>query len=701
MANLLRRPRPSRLQLPQSSPTGGHRGGGGFQPLWNGQLGATGVPTINAHATRGDTADDVIRNQGGLSPGFGPTGINDLYSKTAVPGWQALQNEKDMASPPSRNNPNGGNNPGAADNMARIRQDKGLNLFNQAQGGRDINNQADMIGRAGAPSNWGDDLSLELPAADKGGSILPIHDALGGPPLGGAISPNAGHMGAPVSLDALRVAGGNPVGGGATFPGGTTLGIGSPQMLGAMGYADGGEEHDTPMATVAEKEPEYMFNNDGTMERFDKPTLLQGHKPGVIIPGHEITRLVARYRRPPKDVATVAFDDGGMMADNDDSGNGATPLAYKRGGSLMAGPKEKKPLMKVSGYDDGGVMDPRQSNARWTDTKSRLLNLLTDAAKKAGKTDELTSLLSYANKNRDSLSRYKILGLLNLKGNEDAAQVLGLKPNEEVGEKGLDVDSLLDALTQDTNLVNQGIKLSREGDVDTSRVPTRDQLPAFVPPQSRPLQIPKANPFAPLSQAAPAVIPAIAAPATPVFGGDDSTGENAPAPPESVLDSSGDGDVPVTPAKPALQQPGFRRSRMLHSWEEPGFTIADRAEAGRSAVTEGKALQGMGMSLRSHPTDSPIPSYADPNSQRMVADQLGVQPSVETEQNRLAVQRAHPPSKPFVDPQTGEITPLGQEAIETGGVAMSVPPPMPRGMKAYDKGGLMGGGPKKRKPLML
>ncbi len=528
---------------------GGRGYGGGYPYGGGGGYGMAQPMRINAKPTMAATADDVIRQQGGLSPSYGPTGINSTYGPQSVGALDRLQDSKFIAE--------NQNNPQRADDLEKAQQAESMGFKPVAQGITDNVNAANILGKTGQQATapqW------TPPPVPSGTTVTP--DA--------AYAPGS----APSSLMAPFQATANDRGGNATTKG-------KPNV-----------------ATVAEKEPEYDFKASGQVQRFDHPSLLVNPEPGVIVPNHDLQKFLQKFKHPSHDTATVAlpnnvthdpaFASGGMLGGGmampstpapsipgalptGPGGNSFTVMAhaaptvriatpgqpgtvggpaYDRGG-VIGGDQELQSFLKARAFDEGGdtTEQARQNavNQTWTTAKSGLKD-------KILKTVPHDVALRYLNDIRTNPGNPLVLhsSVNNLLGSGDAgmgdaSSVYGLPP-------GTNMEGLLQALAQDPSTYGSTslkpsapISPNFPDDIDNY-----DNLTPSVAPTPTPVV---GNPTAP-----PAPVTATPSPVI--------------RPPASVYQ----------PTPPALQQ--FMGRRSLHSWETPGNTLADRYAAGKAAVAE-------------------------------------------------------------------------------------------------------------------
>lgn len=527
---------------------------------------------INARPTAAPTADDVIRRQGGLAPSYGPTGINGIYEPDQhVGAWERLQNSMARA--------NGA--PAIASEQ---------NLANKQQW-----NEADRLERANQLTGMGGAQNTQeaqnLQGAQNFTDQARARDQAQADP---ATAANAA----------------------AKAVGDTMANFQMPAFKRGGGITPG-------MATVAEKEPEYEFEDSGKVDRFDKPTLLSNPPPGVVVPNHALQHFLQGYRHPSKDVSQVAlpqrdnvthdskfpaFDRGGLMpigmgtngmggmAGLDAPVPGAVPDG-KGGFNVMMDPvapirymtRGPQPVggQTVEAFDKGGNVrsfDPRQADQTWTGAKAKLLDSLVRGSKDPTR---LATLLDRAGGTdyAADLARRELLHTIDVDPEESAEKRTGIP----VGVEGLSMMDLMRVLGQDRGLLESSIKLGKDGDVTVAppKVPAKyddynagnNALVASPPVSSAPAQVDytqrgDAGDTAGADQGGnqnPTVAPTTPAPVTP--------------------------QAPVAPYRPypTVNQP---LRRFLQSWENPAELAAGRA-IGAERFAGSLASRGLGYKLNS------------------------------------------------------------------------------------------------------
>lgn len=219
---------------------------------------------IDAHAVPAATADDVIKRQGGLSPSYGPSGINDLYNRAKDSAFDKLQQSRVRAQ--------SGDSQGA-DMLEKAQQAQGMGFGDIARGIRNNVAARDTLGQVGGGNQ----------NADVGDAI------------------NQGLMDAPVGY----------------YPPTTYDPSVVPEWddstLNAEAASKGGMSDGNPIVT-GEKGPETKFNQDGSIEQIDQPTVMQHPKPGVIVPNPRLQAFLKRFMHPPEDMAKVKmYANGGEV----------------------------------------------------------------------------------------------------------------------------------------------------------------------------------------------------------------------------------------------------------------------------------------------------------------------------------------------------------------------------------------------------
>lgn len=518
---------------------------------------------INARPTAAPTADDVIRRQGGLAPSYGPTGINGLYEPDQhVGAWERLQNSMARA--------NGA--PAIASEQ---------NLANKQQFG----NEADRLERANQLTGMGGAQNTQeaqnLQGAQNFTDQARARDQAQADP---ATAANAA----------------------AKAVGDTMANFQMPAFKRGGGITPG-------MATVAEKEPEYEFEDSGKVDRFDKPTLLSNPPPGVVVPNHALQHFLQGYRHPSKDVSQVAlpqrdnvtrdpkfpaFDRGGLMpigmgtngmggmAGLDAPVPGAVPDG-KGGFNVMMDPvapirymtRGPQPVggQTVAAFDEGGLTDPSKSPARWTEAKSKLLNVLVNKFK--NNPEDLVS--RFANYKRPSgipddyeLDANNIREMLRKAGiNRDQSVKDAFGVN--VGPEGMTVYQLAHALAQDKGLLNKSLKVNSEGDVETKPVATTH--PDSAPSAPKLLDEGDVTGMGDASTTQSLATVATPSPTTPTV-----------APATAPV-------TPTTPVAPYQPYPTVNQPlrRFLQSWENPAELAAGRA-IGAERFADSLASRGLG-----------------------------------------------------------------------------------------------------------
>lgn len=228
-------------------------------------------PRINAKATLAETGSDVIKRQGGLSPSYGPSGINDTYNTGGIPAWNRLQKSMRMAQEGRATD---------ADRIERADQLQGMGL----QGGQELRNRVNFNTAALQPQPLGsvDDQSIfPTQAADNAQQNA---EAYKNPEAFDPYSDETGYVSKETNVQAAAK-GGNVTG----------------------------------KAVVGEAGPETKFNQDGSIDQFNKPTLLNNAKPGIIVPNPALKQFLKGYDHPPKDAVGImpAFRQGGSLGARD------------------------------------------------------------------------------------------------------------------------------------------------------------------------------------------------------------------------------------------------------------------------------------------------------------------------------------------------------------------------------------------------
>jgi len=266
------------LMRPQSM-GGGGGGRGGF-----GGFGGMPQPQqrINARAKIAETGDDIIKRQGGLSPSYGPSGINDTYSKSGIGAFNALQN--------SRKRAQAGDVQGA--NMFdKANQYRGNGDEALAQQGFNAIKDRDVIGKSGTPA-----VKPTMPPVpgiqpmEKPDTSWMNMDTFNGGSSSPAMDTSAYDNASPDQNDGFDEYG-NPI----------------PM------YAKGGKVNGT--AIMGEVGPETKFNQDGSIEQINQPMLVTKGKPGIVVPNGKLQQFLQKFNRPPKDAAIVDGMDANAYAD--------------------------------------------------------------------------------------------------------------------------------------------------------------------------------------------------------------------------------------------------------------------------------------------------------------------------------------------------------------------------------------------------
>jgi len=317
--------------------TMGHRGGGGGP-----SYGAPGqqrfggpVAPHGPGAGLAESADDRIRSQGGsLAPSYGPSGLNDLYSRQPSQ-WQRMQ---DIAQRAQSGDAEGANT------LEKAQQASDFGFKSDSQRLRDAVNARDKIGQVGQKTDTPD-----LSQRDVFGNIPKDAQVSGATEAGSNALQNFADQQqaarAPSQNDETQAEGADdtpdPFAGTAPFQFGTSYGDES------VPAAAHGARLKGNLATIAEKGSEHKFNDDGSIEQFRSPTLLQNPKPGIVVPDHKLHAFLKKFAHPPKDESLVKLPEG-----EDETG------AYDAGGIMGPtwGGANPQTLARIQGAATGGIL---------------------------------------------------------------------------------------------------------------------------------------------------------------------------------------------------------------------------------------------------------------------------------------------------------------------------------------------------------
>lgn len=264
-ANEIRNADPNATTTPVVMKGGGY-GSGGRQPMYRF---APRQPREHKPLALAETGSQVIKRQGGLSPSYGPSGINDTYKQGPVGAWQKLQNSMAMAK---------SGRPADADKIERADQLQGMNMAGAQDLRNDVNFNTAVLGNQ-ANDTFTPPLDAQAQAANA------------------ATAWQNPEQFNPYSTENGMNSAYNP-----------------ENEQDVMAAAKGGNV--TGKAVVGEAGPETKFNKDGSIDQFNKPTLLNNAKPGIIVPNPELKKFLGKFNHPPKDTVgvTPAFGMGGSLS---------------------------------------------------------------------------------------------------------------------------------------------------------------------------------------------------------------------------------------------------------------------------------------------------------------------------------------------------------------------------------------------------